>query len=106
MATSPLASAGVRKRVESHEIFKLLWNEFTVAREKAAAAEGRCMAAIHEVPSGLHNPDEVQRVQEIVRELNSARLEMFETHARLTAFVAEGILPDNLKESVQRDETL
>jgi hypothetical protein len=106
MATSPQASAGVRKRMESHETFELLWNEFTVAREKEAAADRRCMAAIHEVLSGSPHPDEVQRVQNIIRELNSARLEMFEAHARLTAFVAAGILPDNLKESVQRDETL
>jgi hypothetical protein len=90
--------------MESHEIFEILWNDFTVAREKAAAADRRWMATIHEVPSGLPHPDQVQRVQNIVRELNSARLEMYEAHARLTAFVAEGIIPDNLKKSGQRDE--
>jgi hypothetical protein len=90
--------------MESHEIFEILWNDFTVAREKAAAADRRCMATIHEVPSGLPHPDQVQRVQNIVRELNIARLETYEAHARLTAFVAEGIIPDNLKKSAKRDE--
>jgi hypothetical protein len=90
--------------MESHEIFEILWNEFTVAREKAAAADRRCMVTIHEVLNGLPSPDGLQRVRNVVRELNSARLEVFEAHARLTAFVVEGIVPDNLKKSVQRDK--
>jgi hypothetical protein len=104
MATSPVGSAVVSKRMESHEILEILWNDLTVASEKEAAAERRCMATIHELPSGLPHPDEVQRIHNIVRELNSARHEMNERQARLTAFVADGIIPDNLKKSVERDE--
>jgi hypothetical protein len=85
--------------MESHEIFEILWNDFIVAREKAAAADRRCLAAIHEVPNGLPHLDEVQRVRNIVRQLNSARQEMIEAYVRLTAFVVEGIAPDNLKEN-------
>ena len=87
--------------MESHEIFEILWNNFTVASERATAADRRCMAAIHEVPNGLPHPDGLKPVQDIVRELNSARQEMIEAEGRLTAFIVEGIVPDNLKGSAQ-----
>ena len=90
--------------MESHEIFDVLWNGFTAAREKAAAADRKCTVTIRELSSGLPHPDAVQRVRNVVRELNTARLEMLEADARLTAFVAVGIIPDNLKIRVQRDE--
>jgi hypothetical protein len=87
--------------MESHEILEILWNDLLVASEKEAAADRRCMATIHEVPNGLPHPDGLQRVQNIVRELNRARHEMIEAQARLTAFVIEGIIPDNLKKDAQ-----
>ena len=90
--------------MESHSIFEILWNDFTVAREKAAAADRRYMATIHEARNGLPNSDGLQRVRNVVRELNSARLEMLEANARLTAFIVEGIVPANLKIRVQRVE--
>jgi hypothetical protein len=90
--------------MESHEIFEILWNNFTVASEKATAAGIRCAAVIHEVPNGLPNPDGLQLVQNIVGELNSASQEMLEAEGRLNAFIVEGIVPDNLKKSVQRGE--
>jgi hypothetical protein len=92
------------KRIESHEIFEILWNDFTAASEKAAAADRKCTVTIRELSSGLPHPDAVQRFRNVVRELNSARLEMYEAHARLTAFVAEGIVPDNLKNDAVREE--
>ena len=70
--------------MESHEIFEILWNDFKLPREKAAAADRRCLARIREVPNGLPHRDEVQRVRNIVSQLNSARQEMIEANARLT----------------------
>jgi hypothetical protein len=90
--------------VESHEILEILWSDFTVESETTTAADRRCIATIHEVLNGLPHPDGLQLVQSIVRELNCARQELIEAEARLTAFVVEGIVPDNLKESVQRGE--
>jgi hypothetical protein len=33
--------------MEGHEIFESLWNDFTVARKKAAVADRKRMATIH-----------------------------------------------------------
>ena len=88
--------------MERHEIFESLWNDFTVARKKAAAADRKRMATIHAGPAGLPHSDGVHEIQNIVRELNSARQEMIEANARLTAFVVDGMVPHNLKKSEQR----
>jgi hypothetical protein len=88
--------------MEGHEIFESLRNDFMVARKKAAAADRKRMATIHAAPTGLPHPDGVHEIQNIVGELNSARQEMIRANARLTAFMLEGIVPDNLKKNEQR----
>jgi hypothetical protein len=90
--------------METNDIFEILWTGFTVASEKAAAADRKCTVTIREISTGLPHPDAIQRVRNVVRELNSARLEMFEADARLTAFVAKGIIPDNLRKDAGQQQ--
>lgn len=83
--------------MERSKIFEFLQQDLDMARKKVNSAAEQFDAIISEAPSGLPHPDGVHRIHNASRKLSNARQELVEAHVRLTAFLAQGIIPDNLK---------
>ena len=92
--------------MEKQEILQLLQRDFRTAKLMLDAATEKFDAVIREAPSGLPLADGLERIHQASRELSATREEMVQAHVRLNAFVAEGIVPDNLKKPVGREEVL
>jgi hypothetical protein len=69
----------------------------TTARVSEANREFR--DAIGKFPTGVPQPDGVQRIKNASNKLNLARKEMMDAHDRLNDFIARGIIPEDLKRS-------
>jgi len=82
--------------MERHKILETLLNDVTTAREGVTAADKVFMSIVREVPARLAHPDGMQRIHNLVRELNSARHKMVEAEARFHAFIVEGVVPDDM----------
>ena len=92
--------------MERQEILHTLQEDVRTAKQRLDAAMEKFDAVIQESPSALPHPDGVQRIHNAARVLNHAREEYVQAYVRLNAFVAEGIVPDNLKKRVGREEVL
>jgi hypothetical protein len=66
-----------------------------VKRSEAAVAAFSAIAA--NIPSGTPHPDGVQRIRNASYELTAARNEMTEAHHRLSEFLENGSVPEDLK---------
>jgi hypothetical protein len=84
-------------------IFEILQHDVAAAKSKLDAASQHFDAMISKAPSGLPHPDGVQRIHNASKDLSKARGELVEAHVRLTAFIAEGIVPDKLKKGVESE---
>ncbi len=62
-------------------------------------------AIMLKVPSGLPQPDGVQRIKNASNDLSIARKEMARAYARLSDYVERGIVPDDLKTKVKKAST-
>ena len=83
--------------VTPETIRSVLQQELTWATERAAIASAEFLAVTREVPSGLPQPDGVQRIRNVSHELAFARAQLTKAHARLEAFLIGGTTPDDLK---------
>jgi hypothetical protein len=92
--------------MERQEILQVLQRDFRTAKLMLDAATEKFDAVIREAPSGLPHPDGLDRIHQVSRALSNARQEMVEAQVRLNAFVAEGIIPDRLREGAEREEEL
>jgi hypothetical protein len=90
--------------MEKEEILQLLQRYFHAAKQRLDAATEKFDAAIQESSGGSRLPHGLQRLHKASSELSHARQEMVDAHARLIAFVVEGIIPDNLKNDAVREE--
>jgi hypothetical protein len=87
-------------------ILQTLRRDVQTAKEKLTAASEEFDAIIRESPSGAPHPDGVQRIHNAAKALSIARQEHVEAFARLNAFVAQGLVPDDLKKRWGREEVL
>jgi hypothetical protein len=83
--------------VTPETIRSVLQQELTWAAERASIASAEFLAVTREVPSGLPQPDGVQRIRNVSHELAFARAQLTKAHARLEAFLISGTAPDDLK---------
>jgi DNA-binding NarL/FixJ family response regulator len=91
------------KAMEHPEILHALKSELAAARQKANEATKKFEEAIGGAPGGPPH-DGAQRIRNASRELSIAREQLVEAHVRLNAFVAQGIVPDHLKNGKEREE--
>jgi hypothetical protein len=82
--------------MEKAEILHTLQEDVRTAKQRLDAAMEKFDAVIQETPSALPHPDGVHRIHNAGRALNHAREEHVQAHVRLNAFVAQGIIPDDL----------
>jgi hypothetical protein len=54
---------------------------------------------LDQFPSGIPNPDGVQRIKNASNKLSMARKEMASAHSRLNDYLSRGIVPSDLKRS-------
>jgi hypothetical protein len=54
-------------------------------------------AVSSDIPSGLPQPDGVQRIHNASRKLTAARDEMMKAHKRMRDYMEHGIVPEDLK---------
>jgi hypothetical protein len=90
--------------MERELILQTMRRDVDAAKEKLASATEDFAAIIRESPSGVPHPDGVHRIHNAAKALSIARQEHVEAFVRLNAFVAEGIIPDNLKKGAGREE--
>jgi hypothetical protein len=65
---------------------------------RADAATEAFTAIAGDIPSGMPQPDGIQRIQNASREMDAARKAMMTAHTRLNDFIEGGIMPEDLKE--------
>jgi hypothetical protein len=90
--------------MEREVILQTLRRDVQAAKERLTAATEKFDSIMSESPSALPHPDGVQRIHNAAKELSIARQEHVEAFVRLNAFVADGIIPDNLKKTAQPEE--
>ena len=83
----------------SDQIRKTLVGQIAEATARVSEANRKFSETIDRFPSGLPQPDGVQRIQSASKELNMARKEMMTAHKRLNDFIEHGIVPEGLKRS-------
>jgi hypothetical protein len=76
-----------------HEIRNILHRDFVTAAERAREATESFDAATQEIPSGIPNPDGVQRIHSASRKVSLARIEMMKAHNRLNDYLSRRIVP-------------
>jgi hypothetical protein len=81
------------------EVLVILRRDFTTAQTRAEIAGQHFNEIIKEVPSGLPHPDGTQRIRNASAEYATARKTLMLALSRLSDFVAEGTIPDDLKDS-------
>jgi hypothetical protein len=95
-------SEGINKPKPSaaaQEIRATLLKELQRATKRNSEAIREFEAVIDLFPSGLPQPDGVQRIKIASNALSIARKEMATAHNRLSDFLNRGIVPDELKRS-------
>ena len=92
--------------MEKQETLHTLQGNVRAAKQQLDAATEQFDGVIQKSPGASPHPDGVQRIHNAAKALNHARGEHVQAHVRLKAFVAEGMIPDNLKESAVRKEEL
>jgi hypothetical protein len=83
--------------MEREVILQILRRDVEAAKEKLAAATQKFKAIIRESLSALLHPDGVHRIHNAAKALSIARQEHVEAFVRLNAFVAGGVVPDDLE---------
>jgi hypothetical protein len=83
--------------VTPETVRSVLQQELTWAAERASIASAEFLAVTSEIPSGLPQPDGVQRIRNVSHELAFARAQLTKAHGRLEGFLISGITPNDLK---------
>jgi hypothetical protein len=86
-----------KSAVTPEAVRSILQQELTWATERASIASAEFLAVTREVPSGLPQPDGVQRIRNVSHKLAFARVQLTKAHGRLEAFLISGTTPDDLK---------
>ncbi len=75
----------------------LLQRELKEATVRAHQATDAFNAIVDDIPSAVPQPDGTQRINNVYRELSLARREMMRAHSRLTHFLDNGVVPEDLE---------
>jgi hypothetical protein len=81
------------------QIRRALVDRIAQATAGVSEANRKFNDAIDQFPSGLSNPNGVQRIKNASNGLTVARKEMMTAHRRLNEFIKRGIVPEDLKRS-------
>ena len=74
-----------------------LQRELKEATARAHQATDAFNAIMGDIPSSVPQPDGTQRVNNVYRDLSIARREMMRAHSRLTHFLDNGLVPEDLE---------
>jgi len=85
--------------IERLRIHRLLQAEYAAAMARMDSAAEQFHTVMREVPSGLPQPDGMQRIHNVSRSLSDARQKLTVARTRLDDFAVRGIVPDDLKKS-------
>src|SRR5258708_4775687 len=96
---SPVCLACVKLSPTKRETRAKLVHSLHEATMRTEAATEAFTAVTGDIPSGLPQPDGVQRIHNASRNLSVARDEMMKAHKRLNDFLQHGTVPDDLKRS-------
>jgi hypothetical protein len=86
-----------RTKSKAPEIRTALVNRIVEATARVSAANSAFSTVMNQIPTGFPHPDGAQRIHNVSRELDAARKEMMEAHARLNDFIERGVVPEDLK---------
>ena len=81
----------------AEECLARLRRELKEATARAHHATDAFNAIMGDIPSAIPQPDGTQRINNIYRELSLARREMMRAHSRLTHFLDNGVVPEDLE---------
>ena len=80
-------------------IHRALGKELAEATAQASEASEALLRVTTEIPSGLPYQDGAQRIQNVSRQLSSARQRMMLAHQRMAEYLITGNVPEDLKRS-------
>ena len=75
----------------------LLQRELKEATARAHQATDAFNAIMGDIPSAVPQPDGTQRINNVYRDLSLARRDMMRAHSRLTYFLDNGVVPEDLE---------
>ena len=75
----------------------VLQRELTEATARAHQATDAFNAIMGDIPSSVPQPDGTQRINNVYRELSLARRDMMRAHTRLSHFLDNGVVPEDLE---------
>ena len=74
-----------------------LVEELVVANSELDEAVEAYNRILSDIPSGLPHPDGVQRIHSVSDRLSIAKKNVSQAHSRLSDFLSNGIIPEDLK---------
>ena len=83
--------------MEREDVMKILQDEVTCSKQQLDAANRTFDDVIREVPSMLPNPDGIQRIKNVSRDLALCRDKLNEAVERLNNFMLHGTIPHDLR---------
>jgi hypothetical protein len=83
--------------VANPEILQKLREALDTARQRSEAASAHFDEVLRDVPSGLPQPDGVERVRLASVEFIRSRQILLDAHLKLENFIAYGTIPDELE---------
>jgi len=86
-----------KPRATDHEIRTALFQDMLAATARSSEAARKFDTVMGQFPSGLPQPDGVQRIKNAANELSVARAELAVAHNRLNDYLNRGIVPEDLK---------
>src|SRR3954464_246125 len=88
---------------ERERIAKTLQDALDAALQERDTKSQEFDQILAQIPSGLPQPDGVQRIKNASTALSVAREKMIEAVIRLREFTNRGIIPEDLKKPVQKE---
>jgi len=93
------APSNVNHRVTADQVLTTLIENVLEATALKSKASEAFEIVIGQFPNGLPSPNGSQRIRDASEQLSRARRGMMTTHNRLNDFLAQGIVPEDLRRS-------
>ena len=99
LANNEMVMKEMQRRDETGEkrVTTILFRDLDEAIQRSDNANDAFTTLLSNIPSGDPQPDGTQRIRNASGELTAAREAMMRAHNRLTDFLNNGIVPDDLK---------
>ena len=92
-------------RTSEKEVLRILIQELIDATAEHNEASDCFEVVMGQFPSGLPHPDGSQRIANSSQRLSIARKQVTMAHTRLSDFLDRGIVPEELRSGITREET-